>query len=305
MSSSIQLTTSSISGFVKGLSKNQDRIFYGTDEHLEKGIYDWGVLLDGHGSNDFINIMSSQNWREIMMNDDPWNQLHSILLNINNLYTIMGGSTLLMIKSFSNHIETISVGDSEIIIHKNGIQIYKSTPHNLKCSSERERVQTYFDNQLLLVKKSNKIPLIRSSNTLQVRPSEYLFFDPNNRNIQLAMSQSIGHHNITGYQPEKHIEYFNQEDTIQCILGSDGLFEMMLIKETLPTIPELLPTELEDLDKDTFDMLTMSAEELVLKAEHRWKQEWKYMWHIKDFTKIVNVPYNDYDDISAIVWRKK
>jgi len=139
MSSIIQqTTTSSISGFVKGLSKNQDRIFYGTDEHLEKGIYDWGVLLDGHGSNDFINIMSSQNWREIMMNDDPWNQLHSILLNINNLYTIMGGSTLLMIKSFSTHIETISVGDSEIIIHKNGIQIYKSTPHNLKCSSERE-----------------------------------------------------------------------------------------------------------------------------------------------------------------------
>jgi len=119
------------------------------------------------------------------------------------------------------------------------------------------------------------------------------------------MSQSIGHHNITGYQPERHIEYFNQEDTIQCILGSDGLFEMMLIKESLPTIPELLPTELEELDKDTFDMLTMTAEELVLKAEHRWKKEWNYMWHIKDYTKIVNVPYNDYDDISAIVWRKK
>ena len=285
------------------MGKNQDFIFYGSNIHPEKGSYEWGVLLDGHGSYDFIFLISKLDWKKIMSCDDPWKILHEILLNNTSSYYLEGngGSTLLMMRAFSNHIETISVGDSEIIIHNNGIQVYKSTPHNLKSESEQNRIKQFPDTYCVTT-NAHITPQIRSSTTLQARQSQYYHFD--NYNLSIAMTQSIGHHNIMKYEPERHIEYFESHDTIQCILGSDGLFEMMIIEESILPLPELSQTEIEDIHKDTIDMLTMTAEELVLKAEQRWKQEWIYMWHPKKFNETIKTPYSGYDDISAIVWRK-
>jgi hypothetical protein len=54
------------------------------------------------------------------------------------------------------------------------------------------------------------------------------------------------------------------------------------------------------------DMLTMTAEELLAKAEARWKQQWIYMWDLTDFTNTYDatIEARHTDDISVIVWKQ-
>lgn len=297
-----------INGCVRGIAKNQDVIFYGYNDSIPGNEFEWGVLMDGHGTNMFINIMRIQDWQKIMSEVDPWTALEIILLDISGTYGYNSGSTLLMMRAYKDRIETITIGDSEIIIHKNGKMIYKSNPHNNKNETEMLRLAELPQGKCHFLRQKVPIPQIRTSDTLQAKIGGYFYFENDASPIttQIAMSQSIGHNNVTCYAPERHIEFFTPEDSIQCIMGSDGLFEMLLIPENILKIPSISDEELSEIvDKDTIDMLTMTAEELCDKAEKRWKQEWNYLWHPNDPTKEVITTFgNEWDDISAIVWKK-
>ena len=295
----------SIEGFVLGMDKNQDLEFHGTSFSEEFGDYSWGVLMDGHGTSEFINKMKELDWGNIMSQDDPWDELHKILINIKCSYGRQStGSTLLMMRSFSNRVETISIGDSQIVIYKNGEIVYKSNPHNLKNPLEVERLRNMppgsWNKQIM----KNPVSLIRSSNTIRAKVSEYISFDCYTQfDTLLAMSQSIGHDNCTGYEPEKNVVYFEPEDTVRCILGSDGLFDMILLEHAILQEPPLTPEEVQDILQDQQDMLNLSSEELVRKAEMRWKQKWNFRWSIADYSKVIETSFGGYDDISVIVWK--
>jgi serine/threonine protein phosphatase PrpC len=297
-----------MSGCVLNISKKQDDIFYGYNNSIPGNEFEWGVLLDGHGTDHFINKMRTQDWGKIMSEVDPWAALEIILLEISGTYGYNSGSTLLIMRCYVDRIETISIGDSEIIIHKNGKMIYKSTPHNTQNESEMVRLSNMPIGKYYYLKQKTPIPQIRTSDTIQARIGGYFYFENDSSSIttQIAMSQAIGHNNVTCYEPERHIEFFTQEDSIQCIMGSDGLFEMLLIPENILKVPVISDEELlEIVSEDTVDMLTMNAEELCEKAENRWKQEWKYLWHPNDPTKEIDTNFGDgWDDISAIVFRK-
>jgi serine/threonine protein phosphatase PrpC len=150
----------------------------------------------------------------------------------------------------------------------------------------------------------NSVSLIRSSNTIRAKVSEYISFECYTQSdTMLAMSQSIGHDNCTGYEPEKNIVYFEPTDKVRCILGSDGLFDMMLLEDAILPEPPLTPEEFHDILQDQKEFMILSAEQLVRKAEMRWKQKWNYRWCITDYTKVMETYFGGYDDISAIVWK--
>lgn len=289
---------------VRGLAKNQDVAFNGKSE-LNGEPFDYGIILDGHGSDEFISFMRKLDWDLIVSCDDPWVAIHYILME--NCY-LDGGSTLIIMRAFARRIDVLSVGDSGILIHKNGELVYINEKHTHNNSRERERLKT--NPQYRGLKKPfDYIPLIRNSREMQAKRGYYNYFgsDVEPKQHQLAMTQALGHENITGYDPERHIEYFEDTDKINIVMGSDGLFDMLLLNQSVIKTPELSPSELEDIQKENIDILTMSATELVEKAEKRWKKEdWIYHWHIKDYSQVMGPISFDggYDDISAITWKK-
>jgi serine/threonine protein phosphatase PrpC len=289
---------------VRGFSKDQDYAISGKTHNEELGTYSWGVLLDGHGTYKFINRMRLQKWEDIMSNMEPWEILEKILIDTSDPYEkFSSGSTLLMMRAFYDRIESWSVGDSQIIIYKNGEEVYKSTPHNLNNPKEVERLNNLPVGSWWTETMRCPVFQIRSSTSIQAREAVYIFF---NQETQLAMSQSIGHNNITGYHPEKNVVYFTPEDKMKCILGSDGLFDMTLVDGFVPLNPPLTEIEANDLLLDKMDLLTMTAEELVTKVEARWKQKWNYMWDLDDFTKVCQstLDSRNIDDVSVIVWKQ-
>jgi len=293
----------SMDACVRGLCKNQDVAFMG-NSNLRGEHFDYGIIMDGHGSDEFISYMKGLDWTYIVSCDDVWEQIYSILMTINYL---QGGSTLIIMRAFINRIEVISVGDSVILIHKNGELSFTNEKHTHNNPREKERLKTV-PSYHGMKKPTDYIPLIRNSNEMQAIKSQYNYFgtDYNPRLHHLAMTQCLGHGNITGYEPERHVEYFEENDLMHIVMGSDGLFDMLLLEKNVKTTPELTPTDLEDIQKDHIDILTMNATELVEKVEQRWKKcDWSYHWHIKDYSKVMApLSFNgEYDDISAITWR--
>jgi serine/threonine protein phosphatase PrpC len=285
---------------VRGLGKNQDLAFTGSSK-LKGDKFDYGIILDGHGSHQFIDFMKRMEWLYIVSDEDPWETLNSILMENNFLE---GGSTIIIMRAFINRIEVISVGDSSIIIHKNGVLSYMNEKHTHTNPKEIERLK-HLSSYRGIKKSKDYIPQIRNSTEMQAKRGHYNYFGYDH--MQLAMTQSLGHKNITGYEPERHIEYYEEMDTIHILMGSDGLFDMLLLKKYINTIPEHTPTDLEDIEKDNQDILEMTATEIVEKAERRWKKEdWSYHWHIKDYSQIMTpISFMGmYDDISAITWKK-
>jgi serine/threonine protein phosphatase PrpC len=287
---------------VYGISKNQDIAFHGREKTEELGEYEWGVVLDGHGSNHFINDMRKINWTNIMRAADPWTELECILLaaDYERGYE-RSGSTLVMMRAFKDRIETVSIGDSLVLIHKNGEVAYKNTAHNMENPTEVARLQAMEPGSWSVQRMTHPVCHIRTSNSIQTRPNEYIFFG---RNTQIAMTQSIGHNNITGYAPERNVVYYTKEDCVQCILASDGFSDMILLEGELPKTPEYTAEEMIDVEKDKHDLLTMSATELVEKAEARWRQTWNYMWTSTDYTQTMLTSFPEYDDVSVILWKK-
>jgi len=296
---------------VRGIHKNQDHIITGQGVLVNGEIFDFAVLMDGHGTDFFINHMRKQDWVAIMSADDPWDALYKILetLTIERVARKFGmqsnessGSTLLMMRAFAGRIETISIGDSQIVIFKNTEYVYGSTPHNRKNPEEAARMEAH--PRYSYSKKTQPIPSIRSAKSLQSIPAEYNIFADG---TSLAMTQAIGHNGITGYNPEKNIVLFDtDDDAIDVIMGSDGLWEMIIFKQH-EVFPPLTEEEQADTVQDRVDLLTMNAAELATKAEIRWRKNWRLYYDIDDFTKIFKKTNfgGIYDDISVVKWSKE
>lgn len=168
-------------------------------------------------------------------------------------------------------ISTLSVGDSTVLIHCNGEQVYETSPHDYTNQAEIER---------LLQEKRFKDP----SNQLFDGPN-FEFADEtfivnktgkyiDTKKVSLAMTQSIGHLEYSaltakiveplgalGLCPEIRDFEFNDTDNINLKVFSDGVSDMM----NTTTIPD-----------DAHFLATSDAQSTVDFATSRWKKEWKY-----------------------------
>jgi serine/threonine protein phosphatase PrpC len=298
---------------VKDLDRGQDFALCG-ESIVENGIkmgkkFTYGIIADGHGADIFIDLLREFHWEEIISQDNPWEFMYEKYLR--DLYIReSSGSTLIIMRAFDTHIQSICIGDSQIIILVNGQFAYGNTPHKMNNPLEQERLTkpgtTY---QGPLVKK-NVVPQIRNATSLQARPCVYQQFiqESSAKMTILATTQALGHNCVTGYQPEYNELYFSETDHVKVLLGSDGLFDMLLIEEHIQTTPPLTDEDFADLEQDKRDILMMDAEEIVEKCEARWKkQDWTYHYHIKNFEKVATPISFDgnYDDVSAVTFTKK
>ena len=288
-----------IESCVRGLSKNQDVVRTG-----KKGEeYFWIVCCDGHGNNSFVDILKALDWQEIMEHPNSYYYLQSKLSTCR--YTINSGSTLCMVKIFEDKIECISIGDSRVFIYKNEEMEYTNTPHLYSNEAEHRRLGSSTTVKISNV-RYEMFPAITSETSMKQKQLSYVTFlqkNTNNTNnsVVLAMTQSIGHYNITGFAPEfKTITYDSHMDHVRVIVGTDGFFDMCLVENTGTSAEEEAGRE-----NDKKDLLQLSAEELADKAEKRWRQQWKYYYGGPRFPNLFEETAFDkssIDDIGIAVW---
>jgi serine/threonine protein phosphatase PrpC len=269
--------------------KNQDFVKIGEHENE----YHWIVCCDGHGDDTFINIIRRLNWDFIMGHESSYDCLMKILETSTHLYNINSGSTLAMVKIYPTQIDSITIGDTPVIIYKNEHLVYKSPLHNLDNPIEKERIQK--DGKYsVFYKYSAKIETFKK---YRVSLLGYTTF---NNDVSLSMTQSIGHQGVALYKPDTFKYNYDVDDNIRVIVGSDGFFDMwILYDESIKN-----PTHVVDSELDHIDMVTRNSSYLSEKVLNRWTQQWEHHWNPECQTdyQVNCFTSEDIDDISIVVW---
>jgi len=110
--------------------------------------------------------------------------------------------------------------------------------------------------------------------------------------FSLSLTQSVGHHNYTGFNPEIAEIPFSHLDEVQILIASDGLFDII---QTDP------PSE----DMTFLGDVTNDATAIAEFAERRWRQDWKYIPDEKEPEEFSVTQFPAYDDIAVGVWSYK
>ena len=269
--------------------RNQDFVKIGHHEN-----YYWIVCCDGHGDDTFIDILRRLNWGFIMGHESSYECLMKILETSSHLYNVNSGSTLAMVKIHPTEINTITIGDTPVIIYKNEHMVYKSPLHNLDNPLEKERIQNDPTNYSIFYKYSAKIETFKK---YRVSLLGYTTFHPE---VSLSMTQSLGHEGLTLYKPETFQYKYDPDDNIRVIVGTDGFFDMWILQDD--TIKN--PAHAIDANLDHIDMVTRNSSYLSEKVQTRWTQQWEHHWNpdCEEEYQVNCFTSKDIDDISIVVW---
>jgi hypothetical protein len=234
-----------ISTAIESMYKGQDYICQGEGTDSETGEpFQWIMLNDGHGTNSCINCIKSipiDKKSELIGKPNPIAALAEYIDESKRIFKREpSGATAVILKCYANRGEVITCGDSQAVIFKDGAIVHITEEHN--CSNPNERIRliergvTFFESKNIKVVSPNEMIHI---------PTEYAVFDINH---QIACTQALGHNSITGYSPDKYVIYFDECSTYKIILGSDGIFDMIMMddKNDLAVLCEKDGIEIKD-----------------------------------------------------------
>uniref|UniRef100_A0A6C0EFZ7 protein-serine/threonine phosphatase n=1 Tax=viral metagenome TaxID=1070528 RepID=A0A6C0EFZ7_9ZZZZ len=249
-----------ITSKINQLSKGQDYIYMDEIEDITGEECKVAVVFDGHGNDKVINFIRSISNGIMNLLLKKSNPIQSVANHINN-YLLQSsyessGSTMCMVKIFSNRIECINCGDSQVAVYKNGSLEFLSKEHNYENEKERERLES-----LVKFVPSSNIKMIDKDTLISVY-SEYIEWDFPNSYTKLACSQALGHRNSTGHAPDHTVIKITENDTFKVVIGSDGLWEMIM----------------KDDIADVNNLYNMDATAIVEQTTNRWLQ----MWNMRD-----------------------
>ena len=243
-------------------------------------------VYDGHGENDCIDIIRSTNTVEIIV-DRPYAPELALDMMLKQKAPLMpygSGATFSCVKIFDSYVECRSVGDSEIWVFKNGVNVYKSPNHIWANLDEQARIG-HRVKPIYSVK-----PELLSSTSITMTKSSCVQFNKQIGQLiplQLVPTQSLGHRGITGLSPAIHRVDFTDADDLRVIIGSDGFWDMVM-SET----------------DNEFLCLCETADELCDFAEKRWKQEWDFIEDSKHPEIVEKTCFDAYDDVCVGLYRK-
>jgi len=306
---------SSMTCAIKQLDCKQDSAFIGT--HIASGTdddmedFDWMINADGHGSKivnshrvsdySFQRQFDALDKDALVMAKDPIAYIDEHIKY--ESYNYIAGSTLQIVRIYREkngkeiRVEYFGIGDSGMRIFDNGKLVAENTPHKIDDPAEKLRMSNRIDGIKYITNDSYTL-FVNTPECISMAPCKRVkfykqsqLFAYNTMELGLSMTQSIGHHGYTGYNPEIRTFHFPVSNDLQIVIASDGVFDIM-----------------NDKIAEDFAILCHSktADELVEFAETRWKQEWINVDHdtCKPFDMpVCKVRIPDYDDISACIWR--
>ena len=271
---------------IEQMCKAQDATFIGKyiDETGEE--FDWCMVADGHGSDFCINILRNfdkNKLNAIISNKYPIEILSEYINNEfkNNNYYYTSGSTVCLVKYHKDHVEVINCGDSQAAIFKNGELVLLTEEHNWRNQSERDRLLELHKNNII-TRPTMDIKVFNDTDLIGVL-SEYIRYPDN---TLIACSQSLGHRGITGCTPSISRIKFDEADTIRVIVGTDGLWEM------------IMKDNINEMNK----LYRMEGNDILQFALSRWLQKWN-MYRLESPNDITVASYERHqcDDIGVVV----
>lgn len=289
------------------LGFKQDSAFVGT--HIATGIdgdiedFDWMINADGHGSNyiggnkipdySFQTQFDALDKDELVLAKDPLAYIDEKIKYSSYKYNV--GTTLQIVRIYRPvdgqiRVEYFGIGDSGMRIFENKKLVAENTPHKIDLEKEQSRLSARIDGYNYEIHDGYTLH-VKGPDMISMAPSKILTFYNAYIKFGLSMSQSAGHHGITGYDPEVQTLYFPIESSLQIIIGSDGIFDVMN----------------HQVEED-YNMLCNSptANELVDFASARWAQDWHNVnyntgEHFDQLKQTIKLS-GGYDDISACIW---
>ena len=243
---------------VNNMSKGQDYACSGEAVCETTGLpFKWAAVFDGHGGHEVINYIRSENINKHAARPNPAESLQAAITESNVLppYLPTSGSTMAMVKVFSDHADVITVGDSVIVVYEDGIPILVTQCHDSDNAGEVERVRTTFP--YVRIESSHTIRVLSETRITSRAKSQFLY----GGGLILAPSQALGHRNRTGICPGKYTVVFQPGKRYRITGASDGVFDMAILDH--PSDQAILSRGL--------------AEEVVAFYTSRWLQIWEYM----------------------------
>lgn len=249
-----------ITGHIQNMGKGQDHCIQGSTVY--NGMYTrYAAVFDGHGSDaviNFIRNISLEKMEKIMATNCPVTTMFHYVNDYVKITENFSGATMCLTRIFPTYIEIINSGDSQAIVYKNDQIEFISDTHDASNETDLLRVKKL--TQFSHLNHADNIKMI-DENTLCVRDAFYIVYD---NNTCLICTQCLGHNGITGIKPDKTIIYYGEEDNVRVLLGSDGLFDM-IIKEKFND---------EYLEEDLLAILDLPGDVILNRATKRWLQEW-------------------------------
>jgi len=240
------------------LCKGQDQTYVGEfvdEETGEEG--KWAMITDGHGSNTCINFLrkiTQEKLNEIISKSSP---VETMAKYINDNARITkyesSGATMCLVKIYKDRILCINCGDSRVTVYKNNQHVFLSKEHNSFNINERRRIEASYPG--VKIDRTTNIKIISENKMIGI-VGEYIDFPSGTR---LMTSQALGHNGNTGYAPDYETIYYDENDSIKIIIGSDGLWEMVL----------------KDNKEEITKIGKMKCKDLLDFAVKRWLQEWE------------------------------
>jgi serine/threonine protein phosphatase PrpC len=245
--------------------------------------------------------------------DNPALSLQKALCRvcISNRLCMTSGATMSLVKIRHDTllhkiiVDVQCVGDSPVVIHCNGENVFESEIHDYSNTPELERLKKedrFFPREKELLE----------THTFEILDEQHIAAQKgyyfNTKYVRLAMSQSLGHIQFNGLRvvdetgmlglnPFKTRLEFDDKDELNIKIFSDGVSDVI--------VPKII-------EGDAEFMKTSNAHETVDKAVGRWKQNWKYCdkntyLNHNDESNILHTIYNfsdnkDADDVSCISW---
>ena len=320
------------------LGSKQDIVFTDYQDSAEKE--EWVMaVFDGHGkdvkrTNPATGKIESHNitllliqeliesgeMREILKGDiygeeDPATIIQHKIADCCMKYDrdIVGGSTMSMVQishDFSTKkitVNVLTVGDSPVVIHRNGEKIFESAIHDAANVAEIDRLFRIHPDFSLTDSRTFEV---LDDHTVCSVPAKYIKI----HGRELAMTQSLGHMDYrnpyTAYRaevkcrkgifeiaPEKQRFVFDETDEINIKGFSDGVSDVMILKSA----------------KDQAILREANAVETAEFAKARWQQPWdavnKGHYINADDPSIVKRQLhlfgNTADDVCCVCWIQK
>jgi len=278
--------------------KAQDFVITGlsSGRGLHEQEFHWIVVADGHGDNTVINYLRSLDWGMFLHDPDFYSTLCAGIKQLGD--TFSSGSTLSVVKIYTDYADCYWVGDSQIRIYKSLENIFESKNHDDENNEELERLKQPPGSSktaplVTPYRKPGWRPsAISTSSTLPnaqgritMRPSTYVIFYNNTIN----MTNSLGHNGITGKFISHARISLKPGFDYKIIVATDGLYDMVCWEDYI---------YLAHRDVDSMAIAKVAAE--------RWQQIWEYLnpniTLVNQVGEETQFPPTNTDDIAVAVW---
>ena len=267
------------------MCKGQDETWDGTFVDEETGETGrWGMVTDGHGTDKcirFLRSISKSEMNGFVGRKDPVGALFEHV----NLYAGVyagecSGSTLCLIKVYKDRVVCINCGDSQAVVYKNGCMEFISVEHNCLNPKEKDRLAAKYGD--MLYRPSGNIELVSPVRMIGSY-TEYACFP--NTNMQLAVTQALGHRGVTGYAADVTVIPYDPQDDVRVIIGSDGFWDMTMRKN----------------EAEMASLANMPCHELLNFALGRWLQEWEMQTNLEsESVEISSYTRSQCDDVGIV-----